>query len=222
MVYTECTKMGAVSHGTSHVTVKQHLSTPLRWIFKNRLWKALQSSESAQERRKALYKSDLQYSAILRSWALTAFAFLPHILDLFITSLMLTAEHRMAAFTVLVLWKNAVCFFAPFLLMGPVMCLGSVPLHAEAAHLCRRETGRGVWGHEWRTALAVAPGLQLFPKHLPHRSHKVCGHTHNTTTEFFPNTCLTTRTKSVDTHITSWSSSPKRLPHCSRSLWTHT
>ena len=29
MVYTECTKMAAVSHGTSHVKTKQHCSTPL-------------------------------------------------------------------------------------------------------------------------------------------------------------------------------------------------
>ena len=34
MVYTECTKMAAVSYGTSHTSA---VSTPLRWIFKNAL-----------------------------------------------------------------------------------------------------------------------------------------------------------------------------------------
>ena len=54
-VHRTCTKMAAVSCGTSHVTC-QHLSTPLQWIFKNALRKASHScritcecSESAQE-----------------------------------------------------------------------------------------------------------------------------------------------------------------------------
>ena len=52
-----------------HQPCNSQTALPLRWIFKNMLWKALQCSESAQERRIALYKSDLQYSTILRSWA---------------------------------------------------------------------------------------------------------------------------------------------------------
>ena len=67
----------AVSHDTSHVSA---VSTSLRWIFKNALWKAspscritCQRSESAQEWRIALYKSDqttrseLQHEANTRS-----------------------------------------------------------------------------------------------------------------------------------------------------------
>ena len=64
MVYTERAEMAAVSCGTSHANA---VSTPLRWIFKNVLWEAIHScrvtcecSESARERRIALYKSDQQ------------------------------------------------------------------------------------------------------------------------------------------------------------------
>ena len=56
--------MAAVSCGTSHVSA---VSTPLRWMFKNSLSKAIHScritcehSESARERSIALYKSDQQ------------------------------------------------------------------------------------------------------------------------------------------------------------------
>ena len=62
MVYTERAEMAAVSCGTSHASA---VSTPLRWIFKNALYKAVHScritwerSETARERRIALYKSD--------------------------------------------------------------------------------------------------------------------------------------------------------------------
>ena len=62
MVYTENAEMAAVSCGTSHASA---VSTPLGWIFKNALWKAIHScritcecSESAREWRIALYKSD--------------------------------------------------------------------------------------------------------------------------------------------------------------------
>jgi len=62
MVYTERAEMAAVSCGTSHAST---VSTPLRWIFKNALYKAIHScritcehSESAQKWRTALYKSD--------------------------------------------------------------------------------------------------------------------------------------------------------------------
>jgi len=55
MVYTERAETVAVSCGTSHASA---VSTPLRWIFKNALWKASHScritcerSESAWERR---------------------------------------------------------------------------------------------------------------------------------------------------------------------------
>ena len=62
MVYTERAETAAVSGGTSHASA---VSTPLRWIFTNALQKAIHScritcerSESARERRLALYKSD--------------------------------------------------------------------------------------------------------------------------------------------------------------------
>ena len=64
MVYTERAEMAAVSCGTSHASA---VSTTLRWIFKNALYKASHScrltcerSESARERRIALYKSEPQ------------------------------------------------------------------------------------------------------------------------------------------------------------------
>ena len=65
MVYTERAETAAVSCGTSHSSA---VSTPLMWIFKNALCKATHSqcrvtfehSESARERRTALYKSDQQ------------------------------------------------------------------------------------------------------------------------------------------------------------------
>ena len=67
MVYTERAEMAAVSCGTSHASA---VSTPLRWIFKNALKKAIhwcritcERSESARERRIALYKSD-QYNNV--------------------------------------------------------------------------------------------------------------------------------------------------------------
>ena len=54
--------LAADSCGTSHASA---VSTPLRWIFKNALWKTVHScritrerSESAREWRIALYKSD--------------------------------------------------------------------------------------------------------------------------------------------------------------------
>ena len=58
MVYTECAETAAVSCGTSHASA---VSTPLRWIFKNALIKSritCERSESARERRIALYKSN--------------------------------------------------------------------------------------------------------------------------------------------------------------------
>ena len=62
MVYTERAETAAVSRGTSHISA---VSAPLRWIFKNALWKAIYSSritcersESARELRIALGKSD--------------------------------------------------------------------------------------------------------------------------------------------------------------------
>ena len=64
MVYTERAEMAAVSSGTSHAST---VSTPLQWIFKNMLQKAIHScritcecNESAREQRTALYKSDQQ------------------------------------------------------------------------------------------------------------------------------------------------------------------
>ena len=68
MVYAVCAEMAA--RGTSHASA---VSTPLRWIFKKTLWKAINScritcdlSESARERRIALYKSDQQQCLWLR------------------------------------------------------------------------------------------------------------------------------------------------------------
>ena len=69
MVYTERAETAAVSCGTSHSSA---VSTPLMWIFKNALYKASHSqcrvtferSESARERRTALYKSDQQQQQI--------------------------------------------------------------------------------------------------------------------------------------------------------------
>jgi len=65
MVYTERAETAAVSCGTSHVSA---VSTPLRWIFKNALYKASHScritcerSESARERKTALYRSNQQH-----------------------------------------------------------------------------------------------------------------------------------------------------------------
>ena len=62
MEYRERVEMAAISCGTSHASA---VSTPLRWIFKNALEKTSHScritcgrSESARERRTALYKSD--------------------------------------------------------------------------------------------------------------------------------------------------------------------
>ena len=64
MVYTERAEMAAVPCGTSLASA---VSTPLQWIFKTALSKAIHScritcecSESARERRTALYKSDQQ------------------------------------------------------------------------------------------------------------------------------------------------------------------
>ena len=64
MVYTERAEMAAVSRGASHASA---VSTSLRWIVKNALQKAIRScriacerSESARERRIALYKSEQQ------------------------------------------------------------------------------------------------------------------------------------------------------------------
>ena len=65
MVYTERrAETATVSCGTSHASA---VSTPLRWIFKTALQKAIHScrlrcecSESARERRIAWYKSDQQ------------------------------------------------------------------------------------------------------------------------------------------------------------------
>ena len=37
-VHIMCAKMAAVSHGTMHVTTKQHVSTPLWWILNNALF----------------------------------------------------------------------------------------------------------------------------------------------------------------------------------------
>ena len=62
MEYRERVEMAAISCGTSHASA---VSTPLRWILKNALEKTSHScritcgrSESARERRTALYKSD--------------------------------------------------------------------------------------------------------------------------------------------------------------------
>ena len=70
MVHTERAKMATVSCGTSHASA---VSTPLRWIFKNALWKAIHScritcerSESARKRRTALYKSAQQHTRVLK------------------------------------------------------------------------------------------------------------------------------------------------------------
>ena len=64
-VYKTRAETAAVSCGTSHAS---SVSTPLRWIFKNAVWKASHSSritcersESTRERRIALYKSDQQH-----------------------------------------------------------------------------------------------------------------------------------------------------------------
>ena len=64
MVNTERAEMAAVSCGASHASA---VSTPLRWIVKNALQKAIrlcriacERSESARERRIALYKSEQQ------------------------------------------------------------------------------------------------------------------------------------------------------------------
>ena len=65
MVYTERAEMAAVSCGTSHAST---VSTPLRWIFKKCTIKSYshscritcERSESARERRIALYKNDYQ------------------------------------------------------------------------------------------------------------------------------------------------------------------
>ena len=61
MAYTERAEMSAVSCGTSHASA---VSTPLQWIVKNALYKAIhlcritcERSESARERRIVLYKS---------------------------------------------------------------------------------------------------------------------------------------------------------------------
>ena len=43
-VHRTCTETAAVSCGTSHASA---VSTPLRWIFKNALWKAIHSCASA-------------------------------------------------------------------------------------------------------------------------------------------------------------------------------
>ena len=66
MVHRTCAETASVSRGTSHVSV---VSTPLWWIFKNALYKASHSckitcerSESARERRIALYKSNHYHS----------------------------------------------------------------------------------------------------------------------------------------------------------------
>ena len=59
-VHRTCAETAAVSCGTSHASA---VNTPLRWIFKSVLWKASHScrityecSDSARERRIALYK----------------------------------------------------------------------------------------------------------------------------------------------------------------------
>ena len=72
MVYTELAETAAVSCGTSHASA---VSTSLRLdIFKKALQKAIQScritcerSESARERRIALYKSDQHQQQLLLS-----------------------------------------------------------------------------------------------------------------------------------------------------------
>ena len=60
MVYTERAETAAVSRGTSYASA---INTPLQWIFKNALYKAVHScritcecSESDREQRIALYK----------------------------------------------------------------------------------------------------------------------------------------------------------------------
>ena len=65
MVYTERAQTAAVSCGSSHANA---VSTPLRWVFKIALWRAIHScriicerSESARERRIARYKSNLHH-----------------------------------------------------------------------------------------------------------------------------------------------------------------
>ena len=70
MVYTECADMAAVSCGTSHASA---VSTPLRWIFKNTLYRSIHScritwecSESAREQRIALYKSNQQQQVYIK------------------------------------------------------------------------------------------------------------------------------------------------------------
>ena len=61
-MYTERAKMAAVSCGTGHAGA---VSTPLQWILKYMLWKAIHScritcehTESAREQRIALYKNN--------------------------------------------------------------------------------------------------------------------------------------------------------------------
>ena len=61
-VHRTCAETATVSCGSSHASA---VSTPLRWIFENALYKASHScritcerSESARERRIALYKSN--------------------------------------------------------------------------------------------------------------------------------------------------------------------
>ena len=68
MLYTERAEMAAVSCGTSHASV---VTTPLWWTVKNALYKVIHScritckrSESAGERRIALYKSDQQQQLV--------------------------------------------------------------------------------------------------------------------------------------------------------------
>ena len=64
MVYTECTEIAVVSHGTSHASA---VSTPLWWIFKKALYKVIlihscrikcKCSKSAQEQRITQNKSN--------------------------------------------------------------------------------------------------------------------------------------------------------------------
>ena len=71
IVYTERAETAADSCGTSHASA---VSTPLRWIFKKTCHKkaihscriTCERSESAQQRRTALYKSD-QYVDLFRA-----------------------------------------------------------------------------------------------------------------------------------------------------------
>ena len=74
-VHRTCVKTAAVSCSTSHADA---VNTPLWWIFKNALWKASHScritcerSESAWERKIALYKSNHHHLHHLNTIVLT-------------------------------------------------------------------------------------------------------------------------------------------------------